>query len=149
MQDNEIKRSKANKKYEEENKHKQRWEHRYDSIKEEIKELNEKNRKLEREVSSIKKYEQYLECVRDSYPDEFQDINEITNRHATLKRANSDLSAEKNELETSLAEIKRARDLYEKKNKDDQLEINIDITVKEKKIDKQCPAVLDSDPTSR
>merc|ERR1712045_257123 len=85
--------------------------------------------------SNIRKYEEYLELVQLRNPDDFQDISEILNRYNTLKSANLDLKTKKNKLEKKLDKRKRQRDHYEKSNKDKQLEINIEITVQQKRLD--------------
>ena len=135
LQDNEIKKSRANKRYEDENKGKKQKEEKYEKLRKEIKKNKKENHRLERHVQNIRKYEDYLELVRDKNPDDFQDISEILNRYNTLKDANTDLTKKKNRLEEQLDEKKRERDHYEKANKDKQLEINIEITVQQKKLD--------------
>ena len=135
LQDNEIKKARANKRYEDENKGKKQKEEKYEKLRKEIKKSKKENHRLERQVQNIRKYEDYLELVRDRNPDDFQDISEILNRYNTLKDANTDLTNKKNKLELQLDEKKRERDHYEKSNKDKQLEINIEITVQQKRLD--------------
>jgi uncharacterized short protein YbdD (DUF466 family) len=54
--------------------------------------LDKKNR-IDLKVKAMKKYETYLESVRDRNPDEYQELSDILSRYQTLKRSNLNLTA--------------------------------------------------------
>lgn len=83
----------------------------------------------------MKKYEDFLERVREKNSDEFSDISDILARYETLKKSHSSLSRKSQKLEEELQQIKLRRDQYEKERKDEMLELNIEISVFQKRIE--------------
>lgn len=47
-----------------------------------------------RTVTSMKKYEEYLDSVAKQYPDQYHDMSSILERHATLSSQNAKLVEE-------------------------------------------------------
>jgi chromosome segregation ATPase len=135
LQENELKRGKAKKKYDEEVKLKKQKEEKIDVIKSEIKALKEKNAALEKEVVRMRKYEDFLERVKERNPDDFPDISDILGRYTTLKDSSEKLNKKKHQLEEEQTVVKRERDLYEKTNKEEMMELNIEISVLQKQIE--------------
>lgn len=135
LQENEAKRSKAEKKFEEENKLKKAKDDRILELNHEIQVLNERANKLERDVNKMKKYEEFLERVRERNQDEFQDISDILSRYNTLRTSYNDLISKRQKFEEELQEIKAARDSYEKARKDEVLTLNNDIANLQKRIE--------------
>ena len=62
----------------------------------------------------MKKYDEYLEMVKERNPGQFLDINNILNRYETLKEANNDLTRKQNILEQEIEQIQKENDSYEK-----------------------------------
>lgn len=58
------------------------------TVSEYLKILEEKSRRVEFKVQAMRKYEQYLENVRDFNPDQYQDLHDILSRYKTLKSSN-------------------------------------------------------------
>lgn len=135
LQENELKKMKANKKLEEEVRLKRVKEERIEQLNIEIKGLKERNTALEKEVMRMRKYEDFLERTKEKNPDDFTDISEILGRYNTLKESYEKLMKRRHQLEEELQNVKRDRDQYEKENKDEMMELNIAISVLQKQIE--------------
>jgi hypothetical protein len=61
---------------------------------------------FENKLSSLHKYEEYLERVRTTYNDQFPEIIDILNRYTTLKKSNTDLIRERKVMEQTHEELK-------------------------------------------
>lgn len=133
--DNENKKNKARLKYEEEAKQKLQREAKIESLNSEIEQLRDKSRRLELQVRRISKYEQFLDLVKERYPDEFTDIGEITSRYNTLSDTFEKLLDKRQKLDAEYEQLKRTKDNLEKTRKDEVLELNINIAVLQKEID--------------
>lgn len=75
----------------------------------------------------MKKYEMYLENVRDSHPDEYQELQDILSRYKTLKSSNVKLSQNLTLLERELDDLKNTVTKYEKDMNTDIMSLNNDI----------------------
>ena len=51
----------------------------------------QKQEKFDRKISSLRKYEQYLEKVRSTYSDQYPEMSDILSRYQTLKKFNQKL----------------------------------------------------------
>ena len=56
-----------------------------------LKYYKEKAEKIERKVESMRKFEKFLEKVKDANPDEFQELIDIHSRYEQLKEKNKEL----------------------------------------------------------
>lgn len=65
----------------------------------------------------MKKYEAYLDSVRDRNPDEYQELQDILSRYWTLKKSNNKLTEKMQSLEKELDELKKTVTDYEKNMK--------------------------------
>ena len=135
LQENELKKNKAKKKYEDELRLKKQKEERIEQLNIDIKELEEKVAIRAREVARMKKYEDFLDKVRIEYPDDFADLSDILGRYSTLHKSYGDLMRKRQRLEMELTDTKKKRDQYEKERKDELMELNIDIAVLQKDIE--------------
>ncbi|CAG9333940.1 unnamed protein product [Blepharisma stoltei] len=135
LQENDLKRNKAKKKYEEELRQKRQKEERIEQLNHDIEELSFRATSLEKEVTKMRKYEDFLERVREKNPDDFTDISDILARYNTLKQSYEDLMKKRHQLEEELQDIKWTRDLYEKEKKDQLMELAIDIANTQKSIE--------------
>ena len=75
----------------------------------------------------MKKYEQYLDNVRDSHPDEYQELQDILSRYKTLKSSNVKLTQNLIFLEKELDDLKETVTNYETDMKTDIMSLNNDI----------------------
>ena len=58
---------------------------------EQLKIYKEKAERIERKVESMRKFEKFLEKVKDANPDEFQELIDIHSRYAQLEAKNEEL----------------------------------------------------------
>lgn len=135
LQENDLKKNKAKKKYEEELRQKRQKEERIEQLNHDIEELSIRAAQLEKEVTRMRKYEDFLERVREKNPDDFTDISDILARYTTLKQSYEDLMKKRHQLEEELQDIKWTRDQYEKEKKDQLMELAIDIANTQKSIE--------------
>lgn len=135
LQENELKRLKAKKRGEDEGRLRRQKEDRIVQLTTEIRDLREQATALEKKVSRMKKYEDFLERVKEKNPDDFADILDILGRYSTLRNSYEDLMKKRHRLEEELQDIKKRKDQYEKETKDELMELNIDIAVLQKDIE--------------
>ena len=76
--------------------------------------LQDKQTRINLKVKAMKKYEAYLESVRDRNTDEYSELNDILARYATLKKSNTKLNERMQQLESELEELKTTVATYEK-----------------------------------
>ena len=55
--------------------------------------------KFDKKGLELRKYEQYLEKVRSTYPDQYPEMSDILSRYHTLKKSNKKLFSQKKEME--------------------------------------------------
>ena len=94
---------------------------------EQLKILEEKSTRIEFKVSAMRKYESYLESVKDYNPDEYQELSDILSRYWTLKNSNTKLTSNLNVLEKQLDDLKNQVSKYEKDMKTEIMSLNNDI----------------------
>jgi hypothetical protein len=56
-----------------------------------LEQLTAKADKIERKMKAMKKFEMFLERVKENNPDEFQELHDILSRYQTLKASNERL----------------------------------------------------------
>mmetsp|Transcript_39787 Transcript_39787/g.38345 ORF Transcript_39787/g.38345 Transcript_39787/m.38345 type:complete len:98 (-) Transcript_39787:382-675(-) len=88
--------------------------------------LIEKAKRIELKVKAMKKYEKYLENVRDQNNDEYTDLSEILARYWTLKNANTNLIETRDKLNKDLEDLKNEVTAYEKTMKISIMSLNND-----------------------
>ena len=69
------------------------------AVEDQIDEMYDMQKLFESKLSSLRKYEEYLERVRTTYNDQFPEIIDILNRYTTLKKSNTDLIRERKQME--------------------------------------------------
>ena len=75
----------------------------------------------------MRKYESYLDKVKDENPDEYQELADILARYKTLQTSNLNLSKNLGSLEKNLDQLKNSLNKYEKDMKTDIMQLNNDI----------------------
>lgn len=83
----------------------------------------------------MRKYEEFLEQVREKYPDEFTDIGDILTRYNTLRNSYTELTERRRRLEEDNENLKRRKDELDKQSKENILELNISISHLQKRLD--------------
>jgi len=127
LQDNEKKKNEADAKRADEMKKIEMLKKQIDKKKEQYQILLDKKNRIDLKVKAMKKYETYLESVRDRNPDEYQELSDILSRYQTLKRSNLNLTAKMQSLERELDELKNAVTKYEKDMKTEIMQLNNEI----------------------
>jgi predicted nucleic acid-binding Zn-ribbon protein len=89
--------------------------------------LLDKQTRINLKVKAMKKYEAYLESVRDRNPDEYQELQDILSRYETLKRSNTSLTQNMKRLEKELEDLKNTVAKYEKDMNTEIMQLNNDI----------------------
>ena len=127
INENEAKLQRAKNRIEEENKQKKKKE-----LEDKVNELKNKANALEKNVQTMKAYEEFLENVRAKNPEEFTDINDILSLHTKLSTAKKQLKHQQNEFEEENQRIRQQKEQLERKKKVDILQLNIDISQRSK-----------------
>ncbi len=127
LQDNEKKKSEADKKRADENNKIEVLKKQIEKKKEQYQILQDKQTRINLKVKAMKKYEAYLESVRDRNPDEYQELQDILSRYETLKRSNTSLTQNMKRLEKDLEDLKNTVAKYEKDMNTEIMQLNNDI----------------------
>lgn len=91
LQENEAKRNRATKRYEEECKIRKTKEKEAELLKKELERGRKEIEKLKHILQDRKKYQIYLDTVVDHTSEEYEEIGELLSRYRTLKAAQDDL----------------------------------------------------------
>lgn len=75
----------------------------------------------------MKKYELYLENVKELHQDEYQELSDILSRYETLHRSNIKLKDTMQRLEKELDDLKNLVSKYEKDMKTEIMQLNNEI----------------------
>ena len=103
---------------------------------EERKQTGEVFAMIDKRVTAMHKYEEFLEKVKNQYSDEFSEITDILNRYETLKRTNKELVEENQALQEELDKITGEAAIYEKEKGNEILGMNNSIAGLQKSLDK-------------
>ena len=132
INENEAKLQRAKNRIEEENKAIEIKEKKKKELEDKVNELKNKANALEKNVQTMKAYEEFLENVRAKNPEEFTDINDILSLHTKLSTAKKQLKHQQNEFEEENQRIRQQKEQLERKKKVDILQLNIDISQRSK-----------------
>ncbi|OMJ83422.1 hypothetical protein SteCoe_15642 [Stentor coeruleus] len=132
INENEAKMQRANNRIAEEKKAIEAKEKRKKELEEKVSELKSKAATLEKSVTAMKAYEEFLENVRAKNPEEFTEINDILLLEGKLRLANDQLRFQQKQLEEENQKIRSIKDQLEKRKKDEILQLNIEIAQKSK-----------------
>jgi hypothetical protein len=90
----------------------------------EIEELTKNQKRYQNKVAHFRKYEEYLEKVRNMYSDQYPEMQDILNRYQTLKKSNKDLIESRQKIEVDHETLKKKSLLEEKELSHKILTIN-------------------------
>jgi hypothetical protein len=127
IQEYEAKKLRAKNRIDEEKKAIEQKLKKKSELEEKLNELKEKNVRLEKQVRDMKAYEEFLETVRKSNPEEFSDINDIVSLYNILTSTNEKLKIQQKELEEENQRLRGSKDDIGKKKKDEILQLNIQV----------------------
>jgi chromosome segregation ATPase len=127
LQDNEKKKQDYTKKKNEEDSRIEGLKRQIDKKKEQYTILLDKQKRIQLKVNAMRKYENYLENVKDLHQDEYQELSDILSRYETLQRSNIKLKETMQRLEKELDDLKNEVAKYEKDMKTEIMQLNNDI----------------------
>jgi DNA repair exonuclease SbcCD ATPase subunit len=133
LQENDSKKIRAEKRFADEQKARVAKEQEIKELQAQLQELQKNSSKLERKVNSLKKYEEYLDLVYKTYPDQYTDMNEIINRYKQLETSNKTLETNHSEIEKKLEKLRNEAQHFEKEMTNEILQLNNDIAIYQKK----------------
>jgi len=135
LQENESKRTRAEKRASEEAKQGKQKEEEIFRLKGMLQEMNDQSRKLQTTVEKNMKYQKYLEVVQEAVPEDYPEISDLLNRYKTLQDANTDLTLRQRRHE-ELNEQKRAQfSNYTKERTNEILNFNNEIAFLQKELE--------------
>lgn len=101
LQENESKRTRAEKRANDEFKERVGHEARLADQQQQLKDQRAELMRKERELKDLKKYEDFLMRVLDEHGDDYQEIPSVVARYQTLQRANKEMEERQKETEES------------------------------------------------
>ena len=135
LQENESKRTRAEKRASEEAKQREAKEKDIKRLRGDLREMNEQSEKLKKTVNANKKYQDYLDKVQLKESEDYPEISDLLNRYKTLQDANEDLTKnsrlKEEENETNRTEFST----YTKVRTNEILNRNNDIASLQKKLE--------------
>ena len=124
IQDNEIKRARANKKATSEEKTKQERHGKIVELSEQLKQLELRKHESREKYQRYVKYEKYLtDVLQHGDQDEYQDATGIIQRWQTLEDNKAMLQKRKNDLETELEKRKTTLSMKRQRKKNDAVDL--------------------------
>jgi polyhydroxyalkanoate synthesis regulator phasin len=84
----------------------------------------------------MRKYENYLESVKELHQDEYQELSDILSRYETLHRSNIKLKETMQRLERELDDMKNEVARYEKDMKTEIMQLNNEIAQLQQQFEK-------------
>ena len=91
---------------------------------------------IERKVTAMHKYEEFLEKVKSDNSDKFTEISDIISRYDTLKKTNKDLVNDSHKLQEELDKLTEDATQYEKEKTNEILRMNNSIAEYQKGLEK-------------
>ena len=135
LQDNDAKKVRADKRYEEEKKAREQKEKDILDLNQQHQELQRYASRLDRKVTALKKYEEYLDLVYKNNTDQYTEIQDILTRYATLEKSNKSLTGNYAKKEQDLQALRNEAGQYEKEKMNEILLLNNEIANLQKKRD--------------
>ena len=132
INENEAKLQRARNRIDEENKAIEAKQKRKNELQDRVSELKNRASHLEKTVQNMKVYEEYLETVKNKYPEEYTDISDILGLELKLSNANIQLKKKQKDLEDMSTDIRKAKDHLETRKKNEIMLLNIDIAQRSK-----------------
>ncbi|KRX03829.1 hypothetical protein PPERSA_04624 [Pseudocohnilembus persalinus] len=137
LQENDAKRERARKRFNDEQKARIQKEEEIAQIKQQCEELNNYQTKLNLKVTSLKKYEAFLEQVIKQFPDQYTDLSDILSRYRILTNSNQNLQFEHNEKEKEYEKLKKDSIDFEKEQNQYILHLNNEIKELSKRLEEK------------
>ena len=136
LQENDSKRTRAEKKAEEERKLRQLKEREIEGLQQQLGDLRSEKDRTSEVVERNMRYQSYLERVLE-YADEYHEINELLMRHETLQATNKDLRDHLNNCEEENENTRSELQTYTKEATDRILSLNNTISKLKKELEER------------
>lgn len=127
LQDNENKRQRAERRYLDEVKAREAKEREILEHKNEFNKQKRYAEKIEKKVAALKKYDEYLAQVIAANQDQYQDINDLTQRYKTLEMSNKNLEQDQQKREADLERLRNETSKVDKEKTNQILLLNNEI----------------------
>lgn len=127
LQENEAKKNRADRRAQEEERLRDQKQKEIDALRMSCADLQRQQDKLDRKVRALKKYEDYLENVKNSNQDQYNDPGEIIQRYKTLIKSNEHLVRDHSNLEQEFEKLKIECTTFEKEKNHEILQLNNEI----------------------
>ncbi|KAM3145342.1 hypothetical protein pb186bvf_002670 [Paramecium bursaria] len=137
LQDNEAKKKRAENRMREEQKIRIQKEQDQKDLEKQHEDLVISSKKLDKKVTSLKKYEEYLESISKNYPDQYHDLQAIIDRYNTLMGSNEKLVKEHQLIDSQLEKLKYESSQYEAQKNQEILQYNNEIKDFQKKLEEK------------
>lgn len=102
IMENDAKQRRAEIKAKTEAEQREKLEAEIKELKKQERELQASTKTLRENLGRVRKYEEYLDAVVRTANDEYEEIGDVVNRHATLQHANDDLAEQADENNDSI-----------------------------------------------
>lgn len=135
LQENDAKKARAEKRYQEEKDARQKKEQEIGSLQEQLLDLQKNSSKLDKKVLALKKYEEYLDSVIRAHPDQYSDQGELLKRYEILESSNQKLREDQTTLEQELEELRIVSAQFEKSRNEEILTLNNELASLTKDLD--------------
>jgi len=98
--------------------------------------LSAKADKIERKMKAMKKFELFLERVKENNPDEFQELHDILSRYQTLKASNERLQENQRKFIEEVDHLNKQIAVYTKEMNTMKMTLNNKIATKQQRLEK-------------
>jgi len=135
LQENDAKKARAEKRYQEEKEARLKKQQEIASLDEQLQDLQKNSSKLDKKVQALKKYEDYLESVIKAHSDQYSDQGELLKRHEVLEKSNQTLRDHQMKLEEELERLRIDAAQFEKQKNEEILTLNNELASLTKDLD--------------
>ena len=98
--------------------------------------MSAKADKIERKMKAMKKFELFLERVKENNPDEFQELHDILSRYQTLKASNERLQENQRKFIEEVDHLNKQIAVYTKEMNTMKMTLNNKIATKQQRLEK-------------
>ena len=98
--------------------------------------MSAKADKIERKMKAMKKFEMFLERVKENNPDEFQELHDILSRYQTLKASNERLQENQRKFIEEVDHLNKQIAVYTKEMNTMKMTLNNKIATKQQRLEK-------------
>eukprot|EP01029_Cantina_marsupialis_P010509 TRINITY_DN2396_c0_g1_i2.p1 TRINITY_DN2396_c0_g1~~TRINITY_DN2396_c0_g1_i2.p1 ORF type:complete len:235 (-),score=61.15 TRINITY_DN2396_c0_g1_i2:462-1166(-) len=135
LQENESKRNRAEKRAQEEARLRKHKESEIEKLKRQLRDMRDQSEELARTVQANMKFQDFLELVQESVPEDYPEISDLLNRYRTLRDANTRLLKRQDKQELLAEETRNQYRTFTKEKTNEILNFNNEIASLQKKLE--------------